>query len=60
MGQFGSNFASPRAVLDFKKAFQKALKMVLVVYPKANVEVTEKGLVLLPSAPHVLKQNELF
>ena len=60
MGQFGSNYASPRAVLDFKKAFLKALKAVLIVYPRANIEVVDKGLVLLPSPPHVLKQTELF
>ncbi len=60
MGQFGSNYASPRAALDFKKAFLKALKAVLIVYPGANIEVVDKGLVLLPSPPHVSKQTTLF
>lgn len=60
MGQFGSNYASERAVLDFKKAFLKALKAVLIVYPKANIEIVEQGLILLPSPPHVQKQAALF
>ncbi len=63
MGQFGSNYTTPSAVADFKKAFLKALKMVTVVYPKANLEVTDKGLILLPSPPHVLSkqaQPDLF
>lgn len=56
MGQFGSNYSSPRAVLDFKKGFLKALKLVLVTYPNARIEVTDKGLVLLPSPTHVPRQ----
>lgn len=60
MGQFGSNYTTLRAVLDFKKAFLHALKTVLVVYPLANVEVTDNGIILLPSPPHVSKQRELF
>lgn len=59
MGQFGSNYTTDRAVLDFKKAFLKALKLVLVVYPKANIELHEHGLVLLPSPTHVARQVEL-
>ena len=60
MGQFGSNFGTERAVLDFKKAFIKALKAVQIVYPRANVEVADKGLILLPSPSHVPRQPELF
>jgi hypothetical protein len=67
MGQFGSGFnlADPQqAKRDFKKAFLRALKAVLVVYPEAKIEVTETGLVLLPSRPHIppasAKQPELF
>jgi hypothetical protein len=48
---------------DFKKGLLKALKLVLTVYPEANVKSTEHGLVLLPSPPHVLPavgQGSLF
>lgn len=60
MGQFGSNYESDRAVLDFKKAFLKALKAVQVVYPRANIELAENGLILLPSPSHVPQQPDLF
>jgi len=69
MGQFGSSYGTrssktltdakevrgqeQQAVRDFKKAFLKALSMVQAVYPKAKVEVTDIGLVLLPSPTHV-------
>lgn len=53
-GQFGSDYARLR---DFKAAFQKELKKVLVVYPEARVEAgaEERGLILLPSRPHVAR-----
>lgn len=56
MLQFGSGYSTEldQAIRDFKKAFLKALKLVLVVYPDANVEVHDTGLVLLPSRPHIL------
>ncbi|MGG5276370.1 replication protein RepA [Pseudomonas syringae pv. coryli] len=57
MGQFGSNYAGPRGVLDFKKGFLKALRFVQITYPNARVEVTDKGLVLLPSPTHIPKQT---
>jgi len=60
MAQFGSNYTTQRAVLDFRKAFIKALKAVLVVYPRAKVEMSPSGVILLPSPPHVSKQPELF
>ncbi|WP_081082384.1 replication protein RepA [Burkholderia diffusa] len=60
MGQFGSGYSTPRAVLDFKKAFLKALKAVQIVYPRANVQVADNGVILLPSPPHVPRQPELF
>lgn len=62
--QFGAGYANDdQGRRDFKKGFLKALKMVQVVYPQANLEVTEQGVVLLPSRPHVLPapgQNSLF
>jgi len=57
MMQFGSGFNTAdmgQAVRDFRKAFLRALKIVFVVYPQAKVELNERGLVLLPSRPHVL------
>jgi hypothetical protein len=63
MMQFGSNYSTNdlgQAVRDFKKAFLAALKVVREVYPQADLEVTETGLVLLPSRPHVPKQAALF
>lgn len=67
MMQFGTSHTTEldQAVRDFKKAFLKALKAVLVVYPQANVEINETGLVLLPSRTHIITaskagQDELF
>jgi len=63
MMQFGSNFNTAdlgQAVRDFKKAFLTALRLVLIVYPQANVEVQDIGLVLLPSRPHIPKQIAMF
>lgn len=60
MGQFGSGYTTTRAVLDFKRAFLKALKAVQVVYPAGKVRVQENGLVLLPSPTHVVAQSSLF
>ena len=55
MLQFGSGFTTRFAVHDFRKAFLQALKAVQIVYPHLNVEVTDTGLVLLPSQPHIPK-----
>lgn len=60
MGQFGSNYETGRAVLDFKRAFIRALKAVQIVYPRANVQLEDNGIVLIPSPPHVSRQPELF
>lgn len=66
MYQFGSGFNLAdigQAVRNFRKAFLQALQTVLIVYPQAEVEIKENGLVLLPSRPHVLperKQIDLF
>lgn len=64
MLQFGSNFTTDQAVRDFKKAFLKALKAVVIVYPQAQVDVRDNGLVLIPSPTSVAKlnmqQQELF
>lgn len=55
MSQFGSNYGTnlDQSRRDFKKAFLAALQHVLIIYPKANIEVKENGLVLLPSPTHI-------
>ncbi|SOD42754.1 replication protein RepA [Nitrosovibrio sp. Nv4] len=60
MGQFGSNYHTERAVRDFQRAFTKALRAVQVVYPRANVQLADNGIVLIPSPPHVARQTALF
>ena len=75
MLQFGSNFNQAdlgQATRDFKKAFTKALRAVQIVYPDMMVEPSEKGLILLPTKPHIMpikqvqtknlenKQSDLF
>jgi len=44
--QFGQDYGDAK---DFKKAFSKALRDVLHVYPAAKVESIDGGLLLLPS-----------
>lgn len=56
MGQFGSGFNIndiEQAVRNFKKAFITALKLVLIIYPAAKVEVANEGLILHPSPTHI-------
>ena len=51
-GQIGHSYALPR---KFRHFFVDSLKRVLSVYPEARVKVTESGLVLAPSPPHVAR-----
>ena len=54
-GQFGASYATgDQGVLDFKRAFLRELKNVLVVYPEAKLAEDKHGLVLYPSPTHVL------
>lgn len=61
MLQFGSGYGSgvtseqgvKQAVLDFKRNFLKALKLVQTVYPEARLSYNESGLVLMPSPTHI-------
>ena len=48
--QFGADYTRTRG---FKEAFLEHLRAVLVLYPQANVEDGERGLLLKPSKPHV-------
>lgn len=52
--QFGANYKLTR---QFKASFIEHLASVLVVYPTARVEATDKGLKLMPSPPHIAKQT---
>ena len=53
-GQFGSNYAADdQGMRDFKRAFLRELKQVLVVYPEAKVSDSASGLVMHSSPPHV-------
>ncbi len=52
--QFGSDYAtSTQGLINFKWNFLKHLRTVHVLYPEANVEEGERGLLLKPSKPHV-------
>lgn len=53
-GQFGSGYAmTEQGLRDFKRAFLRELKHVLVIYPQAKVSNSPNGLVLYPSPTHV-------
>jgi hypothetical protein len=52
--QFGADYATQgQGPRDFKKKFLYHLRAVNVLYPEANVEEGERGLLLKPSKPHV-------
>ena len=52
--QFGSDYARLR---DFKSIVLKQLRDVLAVYPGANVNVTDDGLLLSPSPTAIPRRN---
>ena len=52
--QFGSDYSDTRF---FKREFVNRLKGVSVVYPEARIEVSDAGLILKPSRPHVPKTS---
>ncbi len=59
-GQFGASYATgDQGLLDFKRAFLRELKNVLVVYPEAKLAEDKNGLVLFPSPTHVLPTRRL-
>lgn len=52
--QFGADYSkNAHGLRNFKLKFLHHLRRVLIVYPEANVEDDEKGLLLKPSKPHV-------
>lgn len=53
--QFGSDYStSPQGRRDFKRAFVRELKKVLLIYTNAQVSVDSDNFILKPSSPHVL------
>ena len=54
--QFGADYArDSHGLRNFKMKFLHHLRAVHIVYPEANVEDGEKGLLLKPSKPHVMQ-----
>jgi len=52
--QFGANYSdTPKGLFNFKSEFIKKLKDVCFYYPEAKVEVTDSGLKLQQSPPHI-------
>jgi hypothetical protein len=49
-GQFGHDYGELRY---FRRFFGDSLKRVLKVYPEAKLKVSETGIMLLPSRPHI-------
>lgn len=49
-GQFGHSYELPR---KFRQFFLDSLRRVSAVYPQANFKVSDAGVLLLPSRPHV-------
>jgi hypothetical protein len=48
--QFGHNYGLPR---KFRRFFLDSLKRVSVVYPEAKLKLSDAGVLLLPSRPHL-------
>lgn len=52
--QFGADYAfDEQGLRNFKKKLLHHLQSVLMLYPEANIEDSERGLLLKPSKPHV-------
>jgi hypothetical protein len=49
-GQFGHSYG---AIRYFRRFFGESVQRVLKVYPEARLKWTDRGLLLLPSRPHV-------
>ena len=54
--QFGHSYREPRT---FRRFFLDSLKRVLIVYPDAKLNVTDAGILLLPSRPHLTNSRSL-
>ena len=49
-GQFGHNYELAR---KFRQSFLDSLRRVSTVYPEANLKMSDAGVLLLPSRPHL-------
>ena len=58
-GYGGGDITNPQAIRDFRKGFKTALSAVSIIYPKANIKLSEAGIILLPSPPHVQKSRQI-
>jgi hypothetical protein len=55
--QFGAGYPfTAQGKSDFKKKFLLALKKVLIIY-RAEIEITQEGLVLIPGLTHIKKRG---
>lgn len=63
-GQFGAGYAmDEQGLRNFRRAFLREMSKVLILYPRCNVDDSERGLVLSPSATHIpfsTSQKTLF
>jgi hypothetical protein len=53
--QFGHNYGLPR---KFRHFFLDSLKRVSAVYPEAKLQISESGVLLLPSRPHLANTKQ--
>jgi len=53
-GQIGHSYGELRY---FRRFFTDSLKRVLRVYPEARVSLSAKGILLLPSKPHIERRS---
>lgn len=54
--QFGSNYAtSEQGVRNFKKAFLREVRKIMIFYKQNNLEPLVKGLILNPGTSHIKK-----
>lgn len=53
--QFGHNYGLPR---KFRHFFLDSLKRVATVYPEAKLQISESGVLLLPSRPHLAHSKQ--
>lgn len=52
--QFGADYKrDAHGLRNFRQAFKRHLKNVLVVYPEARTEIGKIGVILRPSKPHI-------
>jgi hypothetical protein len=58
--QFGASYQTEgQGARDFKRAFIRELKKVVILYPKAKVSEDDNGLFLQPSATHITLRPRL-